>query len=187
MSARRSRRRDAAIDGGAEECAGRQRSRHARHYLGDKLIRTARPQSPARPRPWAADRRPAQYPLTRKIAGRGFHTDPAARVLRPDGTIFPGLFAVGEAAGFGGGGIPWLPSRSRAPSSAAASSRARWRARAPDPGQLASARPALAAGEKNDLRRLGRSLICALKTPTHGASVTGGKSGETPGITIAVT
>ena len=28
-----------------------------------------------------------------------------ARVLRPDGSVLTGLYAVGEAAGFGGGGI----------------------------------------------------------------------------------
>ena len=93
--------RDAAIDGGAED-AQVAAIRHARHYLGDKLIRTARPHRLLDPAhgPLIAVRLNI---LTRKSLG-GLHTDPAARVLRPDGTIFPGLFAVGEAAGFGGGG-----------------------------------------------------------------------------------
>jgi predicted oxidoreductase len=42
--------------------------------------------------------------LTRKTLG-GCETDLSARVLRPDGQVLPGLFAVGEAAGFGGGGV----------------------------------------------------------------------------------
>jgi predicted oxidoreductase len=93
--------RDAAIDGGAED-AQVAAIRHARHYLGDKLIRTARPHRLLDPAhgPLIAVRLNI---LTRKSLG-GLHTDRAARVLRPDGMIFPGLFAVGEAAGFGGGG-----------------------------------------------------------------------------------
>jgi predicted oxidoreductase len=35
----------------------------------------------------------------------GLHTDLDARVLGPDGAPVPGLYAVGEAAGFGGGGM----------------------------------------------------------------------------------
>ena len=42
--------------------------------------------------------------LTRKTLG-GLHTDLEGRVLRPDGQVLPGLWAVGEAAGFGGGGV----------------------------------------------------------------------------------
>ena len=42
--------------------------------------------------------------LTRKTLG-GLHTDVDGRVLRPDGEVLPGLWAVGEAAGFGGGGV----------------------------------------------------------------------------------
>ncbi|GAA4751972.1 FAD-binding dehydrogenase [Amnibacterium soli] len=41
--------------------------------------------------------------LTRKTLG-GIETDLASRVLRADGTPMPGLYAAGEAAGFGGGG-----------------------------------------------------------------------------------
>jgi len=33
------------------------------------------------------------------------HTDLSGRVLRADGTPLPGLFAAGEVAGFGGGGV----------------------------------------------------------------------------------
>jgi predicted oxidoreductase len=76
---------------------------NARRYLGDKLIRTAKPHK-------ILD--PAYGPLiavklnilTRKTLG-GFETDLDSRVFGNDGQIIPGLYAVGEAAGFGGGGV----------------------------------------------------------------------------------
>ena len=42
--------------------------------------------------------------LTRKSLG-GLETDLSARVLGADGKPIPGLFAAGEVAGFGGGGM----------------------------------------------------------------------------------
>ena len=42
--------------------------------------------------------------LTRKTLG-GLETDLDGRVLRSDGSVLPGVYAVGEAAGFGGGGM----------------------------------------------------------------------------------
>ena len=42
--------------------------------------------------------------LARKSLG-GIQTDLGSRVLRDDGEAIPGLYAVGEAAGFGGGGM----------------------------------------------------------------------------------
>ena len=42
--------------------------------------------------------------LTRKSLG-GLETDLSGRVLRPGGEPFPGLYAAGEVAGFGGGGV----------------------------------------------------------------------------------
>lgn len=42
--------------------------------------------------------------LTRKTLG-GIHTDSSARALDSRGAVVPGLYAVGEAAGFGGGGV----------------------------------------------------------------------------------
>jgi len=42
--------------------------------------------------------------LTRKSLG-GLETDLQSRVLTPDGDPLPGLYAAGEAAGFGGGGV----------------------------------------------------------------------------------
>lgn len=76
--------------------------RSARAYRGDRLIRTAKPHKMLDPKngPLIAVRLNI---LTRKSLG-GLHTDINGQVLRADGTPFPGLFAAGEVAGFGGGG-----------------------------------------------------------------------------------
>ena len=42
--------------------------------------------------------------MARKSLG-GIQTDLQCRVMQPDGQAIEGLFAVGEAAGFGGGGM----------------------------------------------------------------------------------
>jgi predicted oxidoreductase len=42
--------------------------------------------------------------LTRKTLG-GIQTNLKSQALRGDGSVFPGLYAAGEAAGFGGGGV----------------------------------------------------------------------------------
>jgi len=76
---------------------------NARRYIGDRLIRTAKPHR-------ILD--PAHGPLiavklnilTRKTLG-GFETDLDSRVFSGEGKIMPGLYAAGEAAGFGGGGM----------------------------------------------------------------------------------
>ncbi|MFI5493788.1 FAD-binding dehydrogenase [Actinoplanes sp. NPDC051859] len=75
----------------------------ARRYRGDRLIRVATPHRLLDPAagPLIAVRLNI---LTRKTLG-GLHTDLQARVLRPDGTPLPGVYAAGEAAGFGGGGM----------------------------------------------------------------------------------
>ncbi|MGY1650387.1 FAD-binding dehydrogenase [Geodermatophilus sp. SYSU D01119] len=77
--------------------------RGARGYLGDKLIRVAPPHRLLDPAagPLIAVRLNL---LTRKSLG-GLETDLSARVLRPGGEVFPGLYAAGEVAGFGGGGV----------------------------------------------------------------------------------
>jgi uncharacterized protein len=77
--------------------------RGARRYLGDRLIRTAKPHRLLDPAagPLIAVR---LHILTRKTLG-GLETDLAGRVLRADGHPLPGLYAAGEAAGFGGGGV----------------------------------------------------------------------------------
>ncbi|WP_375687764.1 FAD-binding dehydrogenase [Pseudooceanicola sp. LIPI14-2-Ac024] len=76
--------------------------RGARNYRGDKLIRTAKPHQILDPGngPLIAVK---LHILTRKTLG-GIETDLDGRVLSVDGTPIEGLFAAGEAAGFGGGG-----------------------------------------------------------------------------------
>ncbi|GLV92442.1 FAD-binding dehydrogenase [Streptomyces lavendulae subsp. lavendulae] len=75
----------------------------ARRYLGDKLIRTAAPHRILDPGagPLIAVRLSI---LTRKSLG-GLETDLSSRVLTGAGEPLPGVYAAGEAAGFGGGGV----------------------------------------------------------------------------------
>lgn len=77
--------------------------RQARRYLGDRLIRVAKPHRILDPShgPLIAVQLRV---LTRKSLG-GIQTDLESRVLRANGDPIPGLWAVGEAAGFGGGGV----------------------------------------------------------------------------------
>ncbi len=77
--------------------------RAARRYRGDRLIRTAAPHRILDPDagPLIAVRLRV---LTRKTLG-GLQTDLQGRVLRSSGVPVPGLYAAGEAAGFGGGGL----------------------------------------------------------------------------------
>jgi predicted oxidoreductase len=77
--------------------------RTARRYIGDRLIRTAKPHAILDPDagPLIAVR---LHVLTRKTLG-GLETDLSSRVLGVNGEPLPGLFAAGEAAGFGGGGV----------------------------------------------------------------------------------
>ena len=75
----------------------------ARNYRGDKLIRVATPHRLLDPAagPIIAVR---LHTLTRKTLG-GLHTDLDGRVLDAAGVPVPGLYAAGEATGFGGGGM----------------------------------------------------------------------------------
>src|SRR6266567_652856 len=77
--------------------------RGARVYLGDKLIRVAKPHRLLDPAagPLIAVRLSI---LTRKTLG-GIETDLSSRVLQAQGQPLPGLYAAGEVAGFGGGGV----------------------------------------------------------------------------------
>ena len=77
--------------------------RGARNYLGDRLIRTAVPHRLLDPKagPLIAVRLNI---LTRKTLG-GLETDLSSRVLPRAATPLPGVYAAGEAAGFGGGGV----------------------------------------------------------------------------------
>jgi len=97
-------RYDATIDRGRPLFNDDQlrRIEQLRHWRGDRL-RTTRFQKIVDPRamPLIAIRMTV---MARKSLG-GIQTDLASRVLRPDGEPIPGLYAVGEAAGFGGGGM----------------------------------------------------------------------------------
>ena len=77
--------------------------RGARTYLGDKVVRVAPPHRLLDP-----DAGPLigvrLHILTRKTLG-GLETDLDARVLQPGGEPLEGLYAAGEVAGFGGGGM----------------------------------------------------------------------------------
>jgi uncharacterized protein len=77
--------------------------RAARRYRGDRLVRVAAPHKMLDPKngPLVAVR---LHVLTRKTLG-GLETDLEGRVLRPDGTPLPGVYAAGEVSGFGGGGM----------------------------------------------------------------------------------
>jgi predicted oxidoreductase len=77
--------------------------RGARRYRGDRLIRVAKPHRILDPDagPLIAVRLRI---LTRKSLG-GLETNLEAQVLRPGGEPVPGLYAAGEVAGFGGGGM----------------------------------------------------------------------------------
>jgi uncharacterized protein len=97
------RARDAEIDNTFTKDLQITALRGARSYLGDKLIRVARPHRLLDPDagPLIAVR---LVVLTRKTLG-GLETDLHARVLGDDGQPVPGLYAAGEIAGFGGGGM----------------------------------------------------------------------------------
>ena len=77
--------------------------RGARAYLGDRFTRVVAPHR-------LTDRKAGPliavklHILTRKTLG-GLETDLDSRVLTADGSALPGLYAAGEVAGFGGGGV----------------------------------------------------------------------------------
>ncbi len=77
--------------------------RNSRRYLGDRLGRTATPHRLLDPAagPLIGVK---LHVLTRKTLG-GIQTDLDSRTLGHDGAPVPGLYAAGEVAGFGGGGV----------------------------------------------------------------------------------
>ncbi|NTB96158.1 FAD-binding dehydrogenase [Agrobacterium tumefaciens] len=95
--------RDREIENGFSKDAQVTAIHGARRYLGDRLMRTAKPHRLLDPAmgPLIAVR---LHVLTRKTLG-GLHTDLEARVLDAAGAPAPGLYAAGEVAGFGGGGM----------------------------------------------------------------------------------
>jgi predicted oxidoreductase len=97
------RARDAEIDNTFTKDLQIAAMRNARTFIGDKLIRVAKPHRLLDPKagPLIAVRLSV---LTRKTLG-GFETDLSARVLDDAGQPIPGLYAAGEVAGFGGGGM----------------------------------------------------------------------------------
>ncbi|MBT8082249.1 MAG: FAD-dependent oxidoreductase [Gammaproteobacteria bacterium] len=76
------------------------RIQHARAWRSDRL-RTCRPKPLLDHPPLIAIKLRL---ITRKSLG-GIRTDLSSRVLAAAGEAIPGLYAVGEAAGFGGGGV----------------------------------------------------------------------------------
>ena len=84
----------------------------ARRFLGDRLLRVTPPH------PLLDEKAPGEgvagsggplvavrlHVLTRKTLG-GLETDLDGRVLTGDGSTLPGVYAAGEIAGFGGGGV----------------------------------------------------------------------------------
>ncbi|MBZ9661908.1 FAD-binding dehydrogenase [Mesorhizobium sp. ESP-6-4] len=97
------RARDMQLDNPFSKDAQITALRGARSYLGDRLIRTAKPHKMLDPAngPLIAVRLNI---LTRKTLG-GLQTNLDSRVLNAAGQPVPGLYAVGEVAGFGGGGV----------------------------------------------------------------------------------
>ena len=95
--------RDREVDNDFTKDAQIAMLRSARAYRGDRLVRTAVPHRILDPAsgPLIAVK---LHVLTRKSLG-GIQTDLDARALGADGAPVPGLYAVGEASGFGGGGV----------------------------------------------------------------------------------
>lgn len=75
----------------------------ARNYVGDKLLRTVKPHRflDAKNGPLIAVK---LHILSRKTLG-GLQTDLNGHVFGVDGKVMHGLYAAGEASGFGGGGL----------------------------------------------------------------------------------
>ncbi len=97
------RARDGEIENRFGKDAQMTAIRGARAYVGDRLIRVARPHRLLDPGagPLIAVRLRV---VTRKTLG-GVETDLDSRVLGRDGKPIAGLYAAGEVAGFGGGGV----------------------------------------------------------------------------------
>ncbi|AGP30718.1 FAD-binding dehydrogenase [Corynebacterium terpenotabidum] len=95
--------RDSQIDNKFSKDAQVNYINTARKFLGDKIVRAASPHRllDEKHGPLIAVRLRV---LTRKTLG-GIETDLSGRCLRADGRALPGLYAAGEVAGFGGGGM----------------------------------------------------------------------------------
>lgn len=95
--------RDSQVDNAYGKDAQMMAVHNARNYLGDKIVRVAKPHRLLDPAhgPLIAVRLNI---LTRKTLG-GLETNLDSQVMHPDGSAFDGLYAAGEVAGFGGGGV----------------------------------------------------------------------------------
>ncbi|QMU21581.1 FAD-binding dehydrogenase [Gordonia rubripertincta] len=95
--------RDAEVENKFSKDAQLMAINNARQFIGDRIVRVAKPHRILDPThgPLIAVRLNI---LTRKTLG-GLETNLDSQVLRPDGSAFDGLFAAGEVAGFGGGGV----------------------------------------------------------------------------------
>ena len=95
--------RDSQIDNKFSKDAQMMAITNARQYLGDKIVRVAKPHKLTDPNhgPMIAVRLNI---LTRKTLG-GIQTNLDSQVVGPDGKPVDGLYAAGEVAGFGGGGV----------------------------------------------------------------------------------
>lgn len=95
--------RDLQVDNPYSKDAQLQGIHNSRRYLGDRLMRTTAPHRVLDPAagPLIGVK---LHVLTRKTLG-GIQTDLGSRALDASGAPIPGLFAAGEAAGFGGGGV----------------------------------------------------------------------------------
>lgn len=95
--------RDRQVDARLGKDTQVQAIRAARRFITDRLVRTASPHRLLDPSagPLIAIRLSI---LTRKTLG-GLETDLSARVMQASGEPLPGVYAVGEVAGFGGGGL----------------------------------------------------------------------------------
>lgn len=93
---------DGQIENGLRNDDQLRRITNSRNYIGDRL-RTCKSQkiNDIRALPLIAIR---EFILTQKSLG-GIQTDLQCRVLSGEDEPIPGLYAIGEAAGFGGGGI----------------------------------------------------------------------------------
>lgn len=99
---RQVRERDAEIDNSYSKDLQVMGIRNSRRFVGDRVFRTVKPHRLVDPEagPLIAVRLRI---VTRKSLG-GIQTDLTGRALGHDGRAIEGLYAAGEAAGFGGGG-----------------------------------------------------------------------------------
>ncbi|WP_045747446.1 FAD-binding dehydrogenase [Actinoplanes rectilineatus] len=95
--------RDRQVANAVSKDAQIQGIHNSRRYLGDRIGRTVAPHRllDAAAGPLIGVK---LHTLTRKTLG-GIQTDLDSRALTASGEVLPGLYAAGEVAGFGGGGV----------------------------------------------------------------------------------